>query len=96
MEHRDLCDSGSLLILPGDPLFDFTLATMPPPGSQGCQFLIADSASGILRPANQSDWIEYMEGGEYDERMYSIGDSSDPEESSWIAHQEEQNGIGLG
>ncbi|MCG9886494.1 MAG: hypothetical protein MH825_13175 [Cyanobacteria bacterium] len=81
-----------MIILPGDPLFDLTLATIPPPGSRGVDFLVADSESGILRPANYADLVEYMEGGEYEKRMYAIGDSADPEESAWIASQEEQDG----
>lgn len=77
-----------MLVLPGDPIFDWTLATMPPPGSQQGSILVADSESGILRPVDLSELREYLNGGEYDERMRSIGDSADPEESSWLAFQE--------
>ena len=65
-----------MLILPGDPLFNLTLASSMPPGwqsvaaSQGSQIAFAASAdSGVLRPVNQKDMIEYLYGGEYDERM---------------------------
>lgn len=73
-----------VLILPNDPLFDWTLATAPPPGSQGADFLVADSESGILRPATNSELQDYLFGGEYDDRQRAIGDSADPEESHWL------------
>lgn len=57
---------------------------MPPPGSQGETYLVADSETGILRPATLKELDEYLEGGEYEERMRSIGDSADPEESDWL------------
>ena len=77
-------ETTSVLILPENPLFDWTLATAPPPGSQGVNFLVADSESGILRPATNSELQDYLYGGEYDDRMRAIGDSADPEESYWL------------
>lgn len=87
MAHNESESSSKSLILPGNPLFDFTLATMPPPGSQGETYLVADSETGILRPATLKELDEYLEGGEYEERMHSIGDSADPEESDWLFAQ---------
>ncbi len=66
----------SPLILPGDPEFDFTLATMPPPGTiaGGDIAFIARAGSGILHPATQVEVREYLEGGEYDQRLAEIGE----------------------
>lgn len=80
------------IILPGDPLFDWTLATTPPPGSRGADYLVADCETGIYRVASPEDLTEYLWGGEYSERMRAIGDSDDPEESAWIAEQEQCGG----
>ncbi len=94
---RTTCIQGLImLILPGDPIFDWTLATMPPPGFQRGSILVADSQTGILRPVSLPELREYIEGGEYAERMYSIGDSDDPEESSWLATQELNNDYVMG
>lgn len=68
-----------MLILPGDPGFDFTLATAIPPGwlavaeqiGQQCSF-VADRDSGLLRPATDQELTEYLYGGEYDERLEDI------------------------
>ncbi len=67
----------SKLILPGNPLFDFTLDTTPPPGWQSsiavdgfAGFVI--SASGLMRPATPDELDEYLDGGEYDERMTDV------------------------
>jgi hypothetical protein len=86
----------SNLILPGDPLFDFTLATAPPPGVESAPFLVADAASGILRPAGDQELRDYLEGGEYSERMRAIGDSDDPEESDWLYQQSLGGGDDVG
>ena len=62
-----------MLILPGDPRFDFTLAYPPPIGSaQEDIAFIADSQSGILRAATRKEVEEYLFGGEYDERLQQI------------------------
>jgi hypothetical protein len=60
------------LILPGDPLFQETLDTMPPPGwhrhdSSGEVALIKDLETGVLRPATAKEMKEYVFGGELDE-----------------------------
>lgn len=67
------------LILPGNPLFDLTLATSIPPGWRqiadraGEQTaFVASAESGILRPVDRHDLTEYLYDGEYDERMEAI------------------------
>lgn len=73
-----------MLILPGDPEFDFTLATAIPPGwrnvaeqiGQQVAF-VAQVGSGLLRPATPDELDEYLMGGEYDERMEALGDTDD-------------------
>ncbi|WNZ24848.1 hypothetical protein HJG54_19675 [Leptolyngbya sp. NK1-12] len=68
-----------MLILPGDPEFETTLATALPPdwiavaermGQQCC--FVADRDSGLLRPATDAELTEYLYGGEYDERLEAI------------------------
>jgi hypothetical protein len=69
------------LILPSDPEFDLTLATAIPPDwrnpakqiSQGVMF-VADAGSGLLRPALPDELMDYLYGGEYDERIAAIED----------------------
>lgn len=65
-----------MIILPGDPLFDLTLATSFPPGWQEVaakgndwHAFVVSSDSGILRPVTYDEMIDYVEGGEYDERL---------------------------
>ena len=67
------------LILPGDPEFDLTLAS-PPPGwrqaiaNQDNYAFVARSGSGLLEPVSMRDLEDYLEGGEYDQRLDEIGD----------------------
>lgn len=72
----------SKLILPGDSEFDFTLGTVPPPAPPGAVF-IARAGSGILEPASPEEIREYLNGGEYDERMEEID-----EDEEWEAGNE--------
>lgn len=75
-----------MLILPSDPEFHETLAMAIPPHwrevanriGQNC-FFVASSDSGLLRPATNEELTEYLYGGEYDDRLESIGDSDDVE-----------------
>ena len=61
--------TSSLLILPGCRLFDETLALNLPPGhTAGCNF-VARADSGILEPVNDKELTEYLDGGEYQERL---------------------------
>lgn len=61
-----------MIILPGDPLFQLTLDTMPPPGwqqhdSSGEVALVKDLETGLLRPATASEMNDYVWGGELEE-----------------------------
>lgn len=67
------------LILPGDPEFDFTLATVLPTNWQevaaynsGDYGFVVDSQTGLLRVENSAGIREYVQGGEYDERLEQI------------------------
>lgn len=64
-----------MLILPGHPLFDITLATPPPDwqikqekSNEGINF-VKDVETGIFRSVNQQELMEYLLGGEYEEVM---------------------------
>lgn len=69
-----------MLLLPGDPEFDWWLSQPPAfwrhhadrVGDQVCY--VADAESGLLRPASASELIEYIESGEYDDRLDAIGE----------------------
>lgn len=72
------------LILPGDPLFDITLATPPPAWKVQQQLtsdplnFVVDAESGLLRVATPEELTEYLYGGEYDEVM-----GEEDEEEYW-------------
>ena len=67
------------LILPGDPEFDRTLATPPPnwvsvaARHQGEFAFVARSGSGLLEPVSFRELDEYLEGGEYAQRLQESG-----------------------
>ncbi|MEC4806683.1 MAG: hypothetical protein SAJ12_09015 [Jaaginema sp. PMC 1079.18] len=65
-----------MIILPGDPLFDATLAGTLPPTSQPAPFYIARGEHQILEPASEEELAEYLYGGEYDyyEEVLGEGD----------------------
>lgn len=69
------------LILPGHPLFDLTLQTTLPPGWQQLAqtnfAFVVRSDSGMLDLVDESTLEEYVEGGEYEERLTIIGDNGD-------------------
>ncbi len=74
----------SLLILPGDPEFDSTLALSLPPDWQflaarqgGDYGFVVDSQSGLLRVEDSTGIREYVNGGEYDDRLAAIEDDED-------------------
>ncbi len=76
-----------LLILPGDPEWTLTLGGSLPPGWQdtaantGGDFaFVARSGSGLLEAVPWHEAVEYMEGGEWDERMEEIGEDENWEE----------------
>ena len=83
-----------MIILPGDPEFDPTLALNLPPdwhkianqygGNYG---FVVDAESGLIRVENQVGIIDYVEGGEYDDRLRQLkfdDDDDDNFESDWI------------
>lgn len=64
------------LILPGDEEFDLTLGTALPPNWEesaakfsGEYSFVASSETGLLRPVSAAELEEYLEGGEYRERL---------------------------
>jgi len=67
------------LILPGDPEFDRTLACPPPNWQQvaarhrGEFAFVARSGSGLLEPVSYQELDEYLEGGEYAQRLQESG-----------------------
>lgn len=78
----------NLLILPGHPLFDLTLATPPPDWKvkQECcneaVNFVKDAQTGIFRTATHEELTDYLYGGEYDEVM---GEDLDFEEEWDVA-----------
>lgn len=78
-------DTSSPLILPGDPEFDWTLATSLPPDwravadriGEYCTFVASVGSGGVLRPATPQELDEYLWGGEYDERLLEIDEEDD-------------------
>lgn len=75
-----------MLILPGDPEFSATLATPPPNWRQvaanlsGEYAFVARTGSGLLEPVSFRELDEYLDGGEYDERMGEIAGEGDEDE----------------
>ena len=72
------------LILPGNPLFDLTLHSTLPPGWEqeaqpGFAFVVRADGSGILDLVNAHQFDEYVEGGEYDQRLLEMEDANDYE-----------------
>lgn len=66
-----------MLILPGDPGFYETLATPPPgwrnqiPSSNNAYFIVRQGCN-LLQPVSEQEYLEYVEGGEFDERWDEI------------------------
>ena len=66
-----------LLYLPGDPGFDETLLTPRPDWQQvaardGATYAYVVGESGLARPVTSSELEEYLEGGEYEQRLMQI------------------------
>jgi hypothetical protein len=77
------------IILPGDPEFDLTLGVNLPPNwgqvahqTWGQTACIARADSGLLEAVSGNELIEYLEGGEYDQRLIEIGED-EFEEDEW-------------
>lgn len=66
-----------MIILPGDPEFDATLAGTLPPVEQPAPFYIARGEHQILEPATEDELIEYLYGGEYDYYEEVLGEEED-------------------
>jgi hypothetical protein len=70
----------SALILPGDPRFNETLMNPPPDWGEiaardgDSVAYVADRSTGIFRAVTQAELEEYLEGGEYEERLIEIGE----------------------
>ena len=65
-----------VLILPNNPLYAMTLdGSLPPSWERKASDLghfpnfVADSQTGLLRPASRQELDEYLHGGEYYERL---------------------------
>ena len=71
---------GRLLLLPGDPGFQEILGMALPPGWQqsaakhsGEFVFMANSETGALRVGSFDDLDDYIEGGEYEQRLENSG-----------------------
>lgn len=72
----------SLLILPGNPLYDLTLGLNLPPALAG-SFFVARAGSGLLEAVSEQEFNEYLYGGEYDERLTETGEGEEWDGSTW-------------
>jgi hypothetical protein len=70
-----------LILLPGDPGFQEILGMALPPGWRGERdrlhgeyAFVADAQTGMLRTASEAELLEYIEGGEYEQRLEALGD----------------------
>lgn len=70
----------SALILPGDPEFDWTLGTLPPPAPAESVFVVRAGGS-LLEPLSPNEVQAYLVGGEYDQRMAELGLDGDDEDA---------------
>lgn len=71
-----------LLILPGSPEFEETLGIALTPGwkdyaARHNEIYFVVDESGLMRPVNHRELTEYLEGGEYDQRLEQIGDTQE-------------------
>lgn len=74
-------ESEPQIILPGSEEFDETLALALPTGwyefacrHSGNYGFVVDSESGLVRVESLTGVREYVEGGEYDERLKQVED----------------------
>lgn len=68
-----------LLLLPGDPGFYETLSRPPELNRDDRQLFVVKPGSLLMEPVNDSEMIEYLYSGEYDERLSEI-DGNDSED----------------
>ncbi|NER84498.1 MAG: hypothetical protein F6K42_34245 [Leptolyngbya sp. SIO1D8] len=71
----------NLIMLPEHPLFEVILSSVKPPGwRQASERLgdetnyVADPETGLLRTATPDELMDYVWGGEYDERLEQLGE----------------------
>ncbi|GAX43444.1 hypothetical protein NIES4075_44570 [Tolypothrix sp. NIES-4075] len=78
-----IVETPSGIILPGHPFFDQYLYGTLPPGWRNYAFhnpdfaFVARAGSGLLEAVSEDELDEYLEGGEYDDRLEEIGDNTD-------------------
>ena len=65
------------LILPGNPLFHWTLGTVMPPTEDKSVNYVFRKDSLVAEAVDEADLDEYLEGGEYDEIMDDSCSESD-------------------
>ncbi|NEO34280.1 MAG: hypothetical protein F6K36_28530 [Symploca sp. SIO3C6] len=69
-----------LLILPGNPWFEITLATLLPDWQQAAAkdgntyAFVASAEDGLLRAVSSKELEDYLNGGEYQQRLEVIND----------------------
>lgn len=72
-----------MIILPGDPLFDLTLGTLPPDWKEHrgkadhFAFVVRPGSGGLLEPVFNTDLDEYLEDGEFEARSQELEDEWD-------------------
>ncbi|WP_196517084.1 hypothetical protein [Nostoc sp. WHI] len=76
-------ETESGLILPGHPFFDDWLYCTLPPTWRNFAYhnpnfaFVARSGSGLLEAVTEDEMEDYIEGGEYDQRLEECGDYDD-------------------
>jgi hypothetical protein len=76
-------ETPSGIILPGHPFFDDYLYCTFPPGWRDFAFhnpdfaFIGRTGSGLLEAVSATEFEEYVEGGEYDERLKEMGEEDE-------------------
>ena len=72
---------GGRIILPDNPLYALTLnGTLPPDWGMRADELghfpnfVCDAGTGLMRPASHVEMLDYVYGGEYDERLENMDD----------------------
>jgi hypothetical protein len=71
-----------LIMLPGEPGFEQTLMTPRPDwietaNRDGDSYAFVVGEDGLARPVTSYELTEYLDGGEYDQRLAQIGDLVD-------------------
>jgi hypothetical protein len=60
------------LLLPGQPGFNEILATPPPDPGREFNYIVRPGSSGVAEIASEAELTEYLNSGEYDERLAEI------------------------